>query len=187
MRVTPQRLPDVLLIEPRVFDDQRGYFKETFNASRYEPAGVPPVFAQDNVSRSVRGTLRGLHLQHPYDQAKLVTVVHGEVLDVAVDVRVGSPTFGEWVAATLSADNHRQLFIPTGFAHGFCVISDAAVFVYKCTSPYHQESEIGIAFDDPAIGIDWPLVDPLVRARDRAHPKLSDVDPARLPTYRPPP
>ena len=144
-------------------------------------AGEPLPFVQDNVSRSRQGILRGLHLQNPHAQGKLVSVLDGEVYDVAVDVRVGSPTFGKWVGVTLSADNHRQFYVPPGFAHGFCVTSEFATFVYKCTDLYDAASEIGIAWNDPALAIDWPVADPILSPRDRRHPPLAAVQ--TLPAY----
>jgi dTDP-4-dehydrorhamnose 3,5-epimerase len=183
MRVTPLALSEVLLIEPKVFGDERGYFKETFHAARYAQAGMLLPFVQDNVSRSGRGILRGLHLQHPFGQGKLVSVSEGEVFDVAVDVRIGSPSFGKWVGVTLSAHNHLQLYVPPGFAHGFCVTSEAAVFVYKCTELYHPESELGVAFDDPALGISWPVAEPIVGEKDRKNLPLAQIDRAKLPRY----
>jgi dTDP-4-dehydrorhamnose 3,5-epimerase len=184
MRVTSQDIPDVLLIEPRVFLDERGFFLETYNADRYASAGIRLPFVQDNISRSRRGTLRGLHLQRPHDQGKLVSVLEGEVFDVAVDVRVGSPTFGLWTGATLSAENHHQLYLPPGLAHGFCVMSEYATCAYKCTDLYHPECELVVAFDDPAIGIRWPIEQPELNARDRKGYRLAEIDQARLPQYR---
>jgi dTDP-4-dehydrorhamnose 3,5-epimerase len=186
MEIVPQELPEVLLIKPQVFGDERGYFKETFHAERYREAGMPLPFVQDNLSRSRYGTLRGLHLQQPYSQGKLVSVVDGEVFDVAVDVRVGSPTFGKWTGVTLSDKNHWQLYVPPGFAHGFCVTSESALFAYKCTDLYHPECEVGVAFDDPAIGITWPVAAPLVGAKDQANLPLAKIDPTRLPRYQEP-
>jgi dTDP-4-dehydrorhamnose 3,5-epimerase len=183
MKVTPQTIPDVLLIEPRVFRDERGFFLETYNADRYTSAGIGVPFVQDNVSRSRRGILRGLHLQRPHDQGKLVTVLEGAVFDVAVDVRVGSPTFRRWVGATLSADNHHQLYVPPGFAHGFCVMTDYATFTYKCSDVYHPECELVVAFDDPEIGIQWPIDEPHLNERDRKGCPLSRIAPERLPRY----
>jgi dTDP-4-dehydrorhamnose 3,5-epimerase len=183
MRVTPQTIADVLLIEPQVFGDERGYFKETFHAARYAEAGLRVPFVQDNFSRSRKGILRGLHLQHPHGQGKLVSVVEGEVFDVAVDVRVGSPTFGKSVCALLSSSNHRQLYIPPGFAHGFCVTSDEALFFYKCTDLYHPECEIGVAYNDPTLGIEWPVSNPLVSEKDARHPPLAQIDKTKLPHY----
>jgi dTDP-4-dehydrorhamnose 3,5-epimerase len=184
MEVIPQSLPDVLLIKPKVFGDARGYFIETYNAERYQSAGIPLTFVQDNLSKSRRGILRGLHLQNPHAQGKLVSVVEGEVFDVAVDVRVGSPTFGKWVSALLSAENHHQLWVPPGFAHGFAVTSESALFSYKCTDLYHPEAEVGVAFDDPALGIPWPVSAPELSAKDKANLPLAQIDPAKLPRYR---
>jgi dTDP-4-dehydrorhamnose 3,5-epimerase len=183
MKITPQSLPEVLLIEPQVFGDERGYFKETFHAQRYAEAGMTLPFVQDKASRSRHGILRGLHLQNPYTQGKLVSVSEGEVFDVAVDVRVGSPNFGKWTGVTLSAENHRQLYVPPGFAHGFLVTSENAVFVYKCTDLYHPECELGVAFDDPALGIQWPSAAPIVGDKDRKNLPLAEIDPAKLPRY----
>jgi dTDP-4-dehydrorhamnose 3,5-epimerase len=184
MRVTPQEVPDVLLIEPRVFRDERGFFMEAFEAKRYAEAGVGVGFVQDNISRSHRGILRGLHLQYPYDQGKLVGVLQGEVFDVAVDVRVGAPTFGRWVGVILSGDNHHQLYVPPGFAHGFCVMSEYAILAYKCSEVYHPECEVGVAFDDPEIGIRWPIDEPQLSAKDMTNCPLSCIDGGRLPRYR---
>jgi dTDP-4-dehydrorhamnose 3,5-epimerase len=177
-------LPEVLLVEPQRFGDTRGYFLETFHKERYREAGIKLDFVQDNLSRSSRGILRGLHLQHPNDQGKLVYVLAGEVFDVAVDVRVGSPNFGKWTGAVLSAEDHRQLWIPPGFLHGFCVTSDSALFTYKCTAPYSVADEVGVIWNDPAIGIPWPVVDPKLSAKDAALPQLAAIDPARLPRYQ---
>lgn len=185
MKVTETALPGVLLIEPQVFGDSRGFFLETFSAKRYEEAGIRGPFVQDNMSRSAKGIVRGLHLQHPNAQGKLVWVIQGAVLDVAVDVRVGSPTFGRWIAEELSEDNKRQLWIPPGFAHGFCVTSESAVFVYKCTEYYAPADEVGVSWNDPELGIPWPVVEPVVSPKDRALPRLADVDRARLPRYAP--
>ena len=184
MKIEATNLPGVLLIEPKRFGDARGYFLETWHEERYAAAGINLRFVQDNLSRSVRGILRGLHLQHPTDQGKLVSVVEGEVFDVAVDVRVGSPSFGKWTGATLSERDHRQLWIPPGFAHGFCVTSDVALFAYKCTAPYSSAHEMGVAWNDPALGIAWPIAEPQLSAKDSALPRLADIDPARLPRYQ---
>jgi dTDP-4-dehydrorhamnose 3,5-epimerase len=183
MKVTPLDLPDVLAIELDVFGDQRGFFFEGYSREAYCQSGVDAQFVQDNISRSVRGTLRGLHLQHPHGQGKLVNVVVGEVFDVAVDVRRGSPTFGRWAGATLSAENHLQLYIPPGFAHGFSVVSEAAVFWYKCTDYYHPEAELGVAWDDPDLGIAWPEITPLLSPKDLKHPRLRDIPADQLPPY----
>lgn len=184
MKVTPQALKEVLLIEPKVFGDGRGYFKETYHAERYREAGMMLPFVQDNLSRSRKGILRGLHLQNPRPQGKLVTVLEGEVFDVALDVRAGSPTFGQWVSALLSAENHHQLWVPPGFAHGFAVTSETALFFYKCTDLYEPKSELGVAFDDPALGIPWPVTEPLLSEKDKQNPTLAQIDPALLPAYR---
>lgn len=183
MKVEQTAIPGVLILEPRVFGDARGFFKETYFAPRYAEAGVLGTFVQDNLSKSSRGVLRGLHLQHPHGQGKLVQVVLGEVFDVAVDVRRGSPTFGKWVGVTLSADNHRQFWIPPGFAHGFCVTSDEALFSYKCTDGYHPECELGVLWSDPEVGIDWPIAEPSLSDKDRAYPKLSEIAADVLPPY----
>ena len=184
MEVIPQELPEVLLVKPQVFGDERGYFIETFQQARYAKAGIALPFVQDNLSRSRHGTLRGLHLQEPHGQGKLVSVVEGEVFDVAVDVRIGSPTYGRWVGVLLSDKNHYQLFVPPGFAHGFCVTSDNALFSYKCTDLYHPETELGVAFDDPDLAIAWPVATPLVGAKDKTNLQLSKIDQAKLPRYR---
>jgi dTDP-4-dehydrorhamnose 3,5-epimerase len=183
VRVSETALPGVLLIEPAVFGDDRGYFLETWAASRYRENGIAADFVQDNVSKSRQGTLRGLHLQHPYAQGKLVHVVIGEVFDVAVDVRVGSPTFGRWYGTVLSEANKRQLYIPPGYAHGFCVTSPEAIFAYKCSEGYHPEAELTIAYDDPGLGVKWPVSSPTLSKKDMAGKRLADVDPARLPRY----
>jgi dTDP-4-dehydrorhamnose 3,5-epimerase len=184
VKVTAMSLPEVLLIEPDRFGDARGYFLETYREERYREAGVNLGFVQDNLSRSTRGILRGLHLQNPNGQGKLVYVLVGEVFDVAVDVRVGSPNFGKWTGAVLSAEDHRQLWIPPGFAHGFCVTSETALFAYKCTTPYSAANELGVIWNDPSIGIPWPVVEPKLSGKDAAMPKLADIDPAKLPRYQ---
>ncbi|GAB4197825.1 MAG: dTDP-4-dehydrorhamnose 3,5-epimerase [Sandaracinaceae bacterium] len=183
MKVTETALPGVLLVEPKVFGDARGFFLETFHLERYREAGITLPFVQDNLSRSSRGILRGLHLQQPHAQGKLVWVPDGVVFDVAVDVRVGSPTFGRWVGFELSGENHRQLWIPPGFAHGFVVVSERCLFAYKCTDLYHPESELGVAWDDPDLGIEWPLRDVTLSSKDAKSPRLRDIDAARLPRF----
>ncbi|HHX63303.1 MAG TPA: dTDP-4-dehydrorhamnose 3,5-epimerase [Chloroflexi bacterium] len=175
MKVIETRLPGVLIVEPDVFGDNRGFFLESYSYRKYAEQGISDQFVQDNHSRSTRGVLRGLHYQSSPGQAKLVRVVTGGVYDVAVDIRHGSPTFGQWVGVTLSAENHRQLYIPVGFAHGFCVLSDVADFLYKVTSYYAPELERGIAWDDPDLAIDWPVDEPILSARDREHPRLIDA------------
>lgn len=184
MRVHLTALPGVIAFEPKVFGDARGYFLETWHRERYAEQGVPSDFVQDNLSRSQRGILRGLHMQHPHAQGKLVQVFEGEVFDVAVDVRTGSPTFGHWIGEHLSGENKRQLYIPEGFAHGFCVLSEHALLGYKCTELYHPECELSIAWNDPRLAIEWPLKDPLLSAKDRAGVCLRDVPPERLPRYK---
>ena len=179
MRFLPTTLRDVVLVEPRVHGDERGFFMETWHRERFAQAGIDCQFVQDNHSRSVRGTLRGLHFQLNHVQGKLVRVTSGEVFDVAVDVRRSSPTFGRWEGARLSAANRRSLWVPPGFAHGFLVLSDVADFVYKCTDYYDPESERAIRWDDPAIGVDWPLEPgtmPILSARDAAAGGLADTD-----------
>jgi dTDP-4-dehydrorhamnose 3,5-epimerase len=183
MNVTPTRLPEILLIEPRIFRDPRGYFLETWGEARYAEAGLGAGFIQDNLSCSAAGVLRGLHLQWPTAQAKLIAVVAGAVYDVAVDVRVGSPRFGRWVGATLSADDHRQLYIPEGFAHGFVVTKGPAVVCYKVNAPYAPADELTVAWDDPDLGIDWPIPSPLLSPKDREGRRLRDIPAERLPRY----
>lgn len=183
MKVLTTDLPGVLLIEPPVFGDARGFFLETYQAARYREAGMPACFVQDNHSRSRRGVLRGLHYQRVQPQGKLVGVIRGQVFDVAVDIRRGSPTFGRWQGFILDDQNHRQLYLPPGFAHGFCVLSEEADFVYKCTDYYHPQSEQGIAWNDPDIGIQWPLRDVAVSAKDARHPRLAEQPLDKLPVY----
>jgi len=185
VEVKKTRLPGVLLLEPSVFRDGRGAFLETWHDERYTALGISGPFVQDNVSRSVRGVLRGLHFQHPNDQGKLVQVLEGEVFDVAVDVRKGSPTFGKWEGATLSSDNARQLWIPEGFAHGFCVTSEEAVFAYKCTEYYHRASEHPVRWNDPDIGIEWPIKKPELSDKDKIAPLLKELDEEILPVFEP--
>jgi dTDP-4-dehydrorhamnose 3,5-epimerase len=177
VQVTETALPGVLLIEPRVFGDARGFFLESWNRQSFAQAGLDLDFVQDNHSRSARGVLRGLHYQLHSPQGKLVRVTQGAVFDVAVDIRRSSPQFGRWVGYELSDTNHRMLWVPPGFAHGFLVLSDSADFLYKCTSLYDPPSDCGIAWNDPAIGIDWPLGgDPLLSAKDAAAPRLADAE-----------
>jgi dTDP-4-dehydrorhamnose 3,5-epimerase len=182
VRVVQTTLPGVLLVEPEVHRDPRGFFLETYRADAYGRHGIDVSFVQDNHSRSVAGTLRGLHLQVRRPQAKLIRVVEGEIYDVAVDVRRGSPTFGRWVAVTLSAENFRQCYIPRGFAHGFCVTSATAQIEYKCSDVYDPGGELGIRWDDPSLAISWPVGEPILSARDRGHPALDEVA-ERLPRY----
>ena len=178
MKVLETGLSGVLLIEPRVHGDERGFFKETYHERRYAGHGIPAVgeaFVQDNYSRSARGVLRGLHFQRHHPQGKLVQVVLGSVFDVVVDIRPGSSTFGRWYGIELSAANHRQLWVPPGMAHGFCVLSDIADFQYKCTDFYRPDDEGGIAWDDPDLAIAWPIEAPLLSDKDRQWPRLVDV------------
>jgi dTDP-4-dehydrorhamnose 3,5-epimerase len=184
MKVLQTPLDGVLVIEPRVFEDQRGFFMEIHHQRKYSEAAIKDVFVQDNLSHSVRGTLRGLHYQLPHVQAKLVQVIKGAIFDVVVDIRKGSPTFGQWAGLTLSEENRRQIFIPEGFAHGLCVLSDAADVLYKCTDFYAPEAEWGILWSDPALNIDWPVTEPLLSPKDSRYPYLRDVPPERLPVYK---
>jgi len=180
VRFESTALPEVIRIEPRVFRDARGFFFESWHEAKFAAGGVPARFVQDNHSRSSRGTLRGLHMQSRFAQGKLVRCVAGEVFDVAVDARRGSPTFGRWVGETLSAENFRLLWVPPGFLHGFCVVSETAEVQYKCTEPYHPEDELGVLWSDPDLAIRWPVAQPLLSAKDAALPRLRDVE-ARLP------
>jgi dTDP-4-dehydrorhamnose 3,5-epimerase len=181
MNVIATAISEVLIIEPKVFGDERGFFVETFKVDRYAALGIPGPFVQDNMSRSARGVLRGLHLQNPRTQGKLVTVLRGHVRDVAVDVRRGSPTFGQHVAVDLSEENRRQMWVPRGFAHGFVVLSETADFFYKCDELYSPSDEIVVRWNDPALGIDWGGGSPTVSGRDAAAPLLADA--RGLPTY----
>jgi len=181
MQTIEAPLPGVIVFEPRRFGDARGFFVETFQAERYAAAGVPGPFVQDNLSRSTRNVLRGLHLQNPHSQGKLVSVLRGAVLDVAVDVRVGSPAFGKHFALELSEENGRQMFVPRGFAHGFVVLSETADFFYKCDGPYSPTDEITVRWCDPALGIDWRVDNPQVSAKDASAPLLSELP--NLPRY----
>jgi dTDP-4-dehydrorhamnose 3,5-epimerase len=175
-------LPGVILVEPSVFRDARGFFLETYQRERYAEGGIRADFVQDNHSRSVAGTLRGLHAQRLRPQGKLVRAVEGEIFDVAVDIRRGSPTFGRWVGEVLSAENFRQLYVPPGFVHGFCVLSETAQVEYKCTDYYAPGDELSVVWDDPEIGIDWPIGTPVLSAKDAAAPRLSEILDL-LPTY----
>lgn len=181
MNVIATKLPGVFIIEPQVFGDARGFFLETWRQERYAEMGIKEKFVQDNLSYSRRGVLRGLHYQQPHAQGKLVSVVHGEVFDVAVDIRVGSPTFGQWVGVSLTGENHRQLWIPPGFAHGFCVVSPTAYFTYKCTDIYTPQAEGGIIWNDPDIGVAWPLADVSLSEKDQVYPRLREIPADRLP------
>ena len=175
MRFAPTQIPDVILIEPDVHRDDRGFFLETWHERKYAEGGISGPFVQDNHSNSRRGTLRGLHAQRERPQGKLVRVVEGEVFDVAVDIRRGSPTFGKWVADRLSGENLHQLWVPPGFAHGFCVLSESVHLEYKCTDFYDPSDEIAVAWNDPAIGVEWPIAAPTLSAKDAAAPLLNDL------------
>lgn len=170
-------IPDVILVEPQRFRDERGFFMETYKRSEFEANGIPEPFVQDNYAHSVRDVLRGLHYQkHPQAQGKLLQAVQGEVFDVAVDMRRGSPTYGQWVGVILSAENGRMLYVPAGFAHGYCVLSAEAGLTYKATAEYAPDLERGIRWSDPAIGIEWPLADPILSPKDQQLPPLADAD-----------
>ena len=184
MKVVPTSVAGVLIIEPRVFKDSRGFFMESYQQSRYQQAGIDRTFVQDNLSHSIHGTLRGLHYQLHRPQAKLIQVIRGEIFDVAVDIRRGSPSFGEWTASYLSEENRRQMFIAEGLAHGFCVISEIADVIYKCTSFYAPEDEGGIIWSDPDLKIDWPVSKPLLSVKDSQLPPLREIASDRLPTFK---
>lgn len=183
MKVTPTALPEVLLIEPKAFGDNRGFFFEGYQAERYQQMGLPLPFVQDNFSRSTKNVLRGLHFQLEHMQGKLVGVTRGAVFDVAVDVRYGSPNFGRSVGVILSDENHHQLYIPPGFAHGFCVISDEVDFYYKCTDYYYPQAEMGIIWNDPDLNIDWPVDAPVLSGKDQLYQRLRDLTKEQLPQY----
>jgi len=184
MNAKETRLPGVLILEPDVFSDERGFFLETWNSTRYENTGIQGPFVQDNISFSKKGVLRGLHFQYPQSQGKLVQVLSGQVVDVAVDIRLGSPTFGHWISEVLSDENHRQIYVPPGFAHGYCATSEAAVFSYKCTDFYNQGTENGIIWNDPDLDIDWPIKEPVLSSKDANYPRLKDLRPDKLPHFQ---
>lgn len=177
MNIVETAIPGVLIIEPRVFGDARGFFMETWKAAGFAAAGLDMTFVQDNHSRSQKGVLRGLHFQNPGPQGKLVRVTNGAVFDVAVDLRQSSPTFGQWVGVELSAENKRMFWVPEGFAHGFLTLADDTNFLYKCTAPYAPQSEFTLAWDDPAVGIEWPVagIDPIISDKDARGLALADV------------
>ena len=183
MKFTPTEIPEVIVVEPDVYGDERGFFFESYHAEKYREGGISGTFVQDNQSRSGKGVLRGLHAQLTKPQGKLVQVLSGSVLDVAVDIRRGSPTFGKWVGVELTGENHKQLWVPPGFAHGFSTLSDSVDFAYKCTGFYYPEDEIGILWNDPAIGVDWRLADPSLSKKDAENPTLAQAE-SRLPTYK---
>lgn len=186
MKKIETEIPDVCIIEPTAHEDKRGFFMETYHKKKFKELGIACEFVQDNHSRSVKGVLRGLHYQLGKPQAKLVRVLQGEVYDVAVDIRVGSPTFGKWTAQVLSDENKQILFIPEGFAHGFCVLSDIAEFEYKCSDFYYPEGERGIAWNDPGIRIDWPLKDikPILSDKDKKYSTLAICSKENFPVYK---
>lgn len=187
MKVIETALPGVLIIEPKAFGDRRGFFLETYHKARYHGYGIPSrglEFVQDNHSRSRKGVLRGLHFQILHPQGKLVRAAFGRVFDVVADVCPESPTFKKWIGVELSDENHRQLWVPPGYAHGFCVLSDWADFQYKCTDYYHPEDEGGVRWDDPELAIRWPVEDPVVSDKDMGWPRLSEADKDMLPRAR---
>lgn len=184
MKRTDTDLPGVCTLEPVVHGDARGYFFESFHAGKFAALGLNLCFVQTNVSRSARGVLRGLHYQWPNPQGKLVSVLEGEVWDVAVDIRHGSPTFGRWTATVLNADSHRLFWIPEGYAHGFCVLSEYATFCYQCTALYDAEADAGVRWDDPALAVAWPISEPKLSAKDAIAPRLAEIPAGRLPVYR---
>lgn len=181
MKVIETSLPGVLIIEPKVFADSRGFFVEMYQRERYQSMGFPAEFIQDNLSFSSRGVLRGMHCQSPHAQGKLVQVLQGEVWDVAVDIRRGSPYFGRWIAVTLSSATKKQVYLPPGFAHGFCVLSETALLSYKCTDAYYPGDEFGFRWDDPEVAIAWPIEQPLLSEKDACLPLLCQIAPERLP------
>lgn len=184
MKIIKTALPGALILEPQVFGDARGFFYESYNKAKWQDAGIEAEFIQTNVSRSARGVLRGLHYQWPNPQGKLVSVLEGEVYDVAVDIRCGSPTFGQSAGVMLTAENHRHFWVPEGFAHGFCVLSEFATFTYQCTALYDAQADAGICWNDAALGIDWPLSEPLLSDKDSKAPLLADVAAERLPVFK---
>jgi len=184
MNIRETSLKGVLVLEPNVFSDERGFFLETFNSARYANAGIRDSFVQDNISFSQKGVLRGLHFQYPQSQGKLIQVLSGQVFDVVVDIRVGSPTFGQWESYVLSDANHRQIYILPGFAHGYCVTSETAIFSYKCTDFYNPATESGIIWNDPDLNIDWPIKEPVLSPKDAAYPRFKDLPQDKLPHFR---
>ena len=185
MNVIDTKLSGLRIVEPKIFGDSRGFFFESWNQQRFEAMGLPSLFVQDNLSFSQRGVLRGLHFQKPKSQGKLVYVLQGEVLDVALDIRVGSPTFGQWEAVILSAENKRQLYVPEGFAHGFCVRSETALFAYKCTEFYAPEHEASVLWNDPDLGIPWDVEKPQLSTKDAAARSLKEFLKEQLPKFHP--
>ncbi|RAO76966.1 dTDP-4-dehydrorhamnose 3,5-epimerase [Dyella jiangningensis] len=184
MKVIETTLPSAMVIEPQVFGDSRGFFYESYNQAKFHEAGITGALVQSNVSRSAKGVLRGLHYQWPNPQGKLVSVLEGEVFDVAVDIRRGSPTFGRWEGVVLTAENHRHFWIPEGFAHGFCVLSEFATFAYQCTALYDPIADAGVRWNDPDIAVDWPISHPLLSGKDEKALLLKEVPQDRLPEYQ---
>ena len=185
MDVHPTEIPGVLVLDPKVFRDDRGRFLELWNLDRGVEAGLPSRFVQDNCSYSTRGVLRGLHYQHPRGQGKLVSVIRGAIFDVAADIRRGSPTYGRWVGVKLDGESGRQLYIPPGFAHGFAVLGEEASIIYKCTDVYEPSGDRGVAWDDPILAIDWPISNPLLSVKDHDAPRLDSIEAGDLPEYEP--
>ena len=183
MNIISGSMEGLFIIEPKIFEDKRGFFMETYNQKRYNASGINTTFVQDNLSYSLKNTLRGLHFQNKYPQAKLIQVISGEIFDVAVDLRPGSSTFGKWTGFHLSDENRRQVFIPEGFAHGFCVLSEFALFYYKCSDFYQPDDEGGILWSDPDIGIDWPVENPIISEKDKQNHKLSGLTVEQLPSF----
>jgi dTDP-4-dehydrorhamnose 3,5-epimerase len=183
MKIISTSIEGLLIIEPNIFMDKRGFFMETYNQNRYIEAGINTTFVQDNLSYSLKNTLRGLHFQIKHSQAKLIQVISGEIFDVAVDLRSGSATFGKWTGIHLSDKNRQQMFIPEGFAHGFCVLSDFALFCYKCSDFYVPDDEGGIIWSDPDIGIEWPVGNPIISEKDKQYHKLSGLAAEQLPSF----
>ena len=183
MDIFTTSLEGLLIVEPKIFEDKRGFFMETYHQHKYEAAGITETFVQDNVSYSLKNTLRGLHFQLRQSQAKLVQAISGEIFDVAVDLRPGSATFGKWTGARLSDKNGRQMYIPRGFAHGFCVLSEFAMFYYKCSDFYAPDDEGGIIWSDPDIGIEWPVENPIISEKDKQYQKLSGLTAEQLPSF----
>ncbi len=186
MNIIQAKFPQVLALEPKVFKDHRGCFLELYSEKRYEAAGIADAFVQDNLSVSVQNVVRGLHYQLENPQGKLVTVLHGKAFDVVVDIRLGSPYFGQWLGFELSDENPRQIFVPRGYAHGYCALSEKVVFHYQCTDYYHPEDEYSVLWSDPGLAIAWPQFgQALVSAKDNAAPRLEDILPEKLPVYQP--
>ena len=184
VKFTDTELPGVMIARPEAFEDERGFFLETFHKEKYADGGINRSFVQDNHSHSKKGVLRGLHYQVRHAQAKLIYVAAGEIFDAAVDIRRGSPAFGKWTSTILSAENRRQIFVPEGFAHGFCVLSESADVTYKCSDFYYPDDDRGILWSDAFIGIKWPIAEPVLSAKDRAYPKLREIPEGELPVYQ---